>query len=32
MRRMSAAAARATALSPDVLPFDLDVCPVPTGG
>lgn len=29
MRRMSAAAARAAAPSPDVLPFDLDVCPVP---
>ncbi|MFZ5872132.1 MAG: thymidine kinase [Actinomycetota bacterium] len=32
MRRMSAAAARAAALSPDVLPFDLDACPVPPAG
>jgi len=29
MRRMSSAAARAAAASPDVLPFDLDLCPVP---
>lgn len=29
MRRMTAAAAHAAALSPDVLPLDLDVCPVP---
>jgi thymidine kinase len=29
MRRMTAAAARAAALSPDVLPFDLAACPVP---
>ena len=29
MRRMNSAAARAAASSPDVLPFDLDVCPVP---
>ena len=29
MRRMTSHAARAAALSPDVLPFDLDVCPVP---
>jgi thymidine kinase len=29
MRRMNSAAARAASLSPDVLPFDLDVCPVP---
>lgn len=29
MRRMNSAAARATALSPDTLPFDLDLCPVP---
>jgi thymidine kinase len=29
LRRMTAAAAHAAALSPDVLPFDLDVCPVP---
>jgi thymidine kinase len=29
MRRMCSAAARAAATSPDVLPFDLDVCPVP---
>ena len=29
MRRMNSAAARAAAASPDVLPFDLDVCPVP---
>jgi thymidine kinase len=28
MRRMSSAAARAAATSPDVLPFDLDLCPV----
>jgi thymidine kinase len=29
MRRMTRASARAVALSPDVLPLDLDVCPVP---
>jgi thymidine kinase len=29
MRRMNSAAARAAATSPDVLPIDLDVCPVP---
>ncbi len=29
MRRMNASAARAQALSPDVLPFDLDLCPLP---
>ncbi|WP_131104329.1 thymidine kinase [Ornithinimicrobium sufpigmenti] len=29
MRRMHSAAARAAALSPDTLPFDLDLCPVP---
>ncbi|GAB3591542.1 thymidine kinase [Angustibacter peucedani] len=29
MRRMTRAAAHAVALSPDVLPLDLDVCPVP---
>jgi thymidine kinase len=29
MRRMNSAAARAASTSPDVLPFDLDVCPVP---
>ncbi len=29
LRRMTAAAAHAAALSPDVLPLDLDVCPVP---
>jgi thymidine kinase len=29
MRRMTAAAAHAAALSPDVLPLDLDLCPVP---
>lgn len=28
MRRMTSHAARAAALSPDVLPFDLDVCPL----
>jgi thymidine kinase len=28
-RRMTAAAAHAAALSPDVLPLDLDICPVP---
>lgn len=32
MRRMSAAAARAAALSPDVLPFEVDACPVPPAG
>ncbi len=31
MRRMTAHAARAAAMSPDVLPFDLDVCAVPVG-
>ena len=29
MRRMTRAAARAAALSPDVLPLDLDMCPMP---
>lgn len=29
MRRMNSAAARAAASSPDTLPFDLDLCPVP---
>ncbi len=29
MRRMTRAAAHAAALSPDVLPLDLDICPVP---
>ena len=29
MRRMSSRAARAVAQSADVLPFDLDACPVP---
>lgn len=29
MRRMTAQAARAAAVSPDVLPFDLDVCAIP---
>ena len=29
MRRMTAHAARSAAISPDVLPFDLDVCAVP---
>jgi thymidine kinase len=29
MRRMNSRAARAAATSPDTLPFDLDVCPVP---
>jgi thymidine kinase len=29
MRRMNSAAAHAAASSPEVLPFDLDVCPVP---
>lgn len=29
MRRMTAYAARSAAISPDVLPFDLDVCAVP---
>jgi thymidine kinase len=32
LRRMTAHAARATTLSPDVLPIDLDVCPVPPTG
>ena len=30
MRRMTSQAARAAATSPEVLPFDLDVCPVPS--
>ena len=30
MRRMTSHAARAAAASPEVLPFDLDFCPVPT--
>ncbi|WP_153399049.1 thymidine kinase [Ornithinicoccus halotolerans] len=30
MRRMSSQAARAQAASPDTLPFDLDLCPLPT--
>ncbi len=29
MRRMNSAAARAAATSPDVLPIDLEICPVP---
>jgi thymidine kinase len=29
MRRMTRQAARAAAISPDVLPLDLDICPVP---
>jgi thymidine kinase len=29
MRRMTAAAAHAAAMSPDVLPLDIDICPVP---
>jgi thymidine kinase len=29
MRRMTRAAAHAAALSPDVLPLDLDMCPIP---
>ena len=29
MRRMNSAAARAASLSPDTLPFDLDLCPLP---
>jgi thymidine kinase len=29
MRRMTRSAARAAAISPDVLPLDLDICPVP---
>ena len=29
MRRMNASAARAQAISPEVLPFDLDLCPLP---
>jgi thymidine kinase len=32
MRRMTAAAAHAAALSPDVLPLDIDMCPVPPVG
>ncbi len=31
MRRMTAHAARSAAISPDVLPFDLDVCALPPG-
>jgi thymidine kinase len=30
MRRMTRASARAVALSPDVLPLDLDLCPLPS--
>lgn len=30
MRRMNSAAARAASLSPDTLPFNLDLCPLPT--
>jgi thymidine kinase len=29
LRRMTAHAARAVTLSPDVLPLDADICPVP---
>jgi thymidine kinase len=29
MRRMTSHAARAGAISPEVLPFDLDYCPIP---
>jgi thymidine kinase len=29
MRRMTSQAARAAAISPEVLPFELDVCPIP---
>jgi thymidine kinase len=29
MRRMTASAARTAAISPEVLPFDLDLCPIP---
>jgi thymidine kinase len=29
MRRMTSHAARAAAISPEVLPFDLDYCPIP---
>jgi thymidine kinase len=29
MRRMTSHAARNAATSPDVLPFDLDLCPIP---
>ena len=29
MRRMTSHAARAASVSPEVLPFDLDLCPVP---
>ncbi|WP_151526808.1 thymidine kinase [Serinicoccus kebangsaanensis] len=29
MRRMNSAAARAASLSPELLPFDLDLCPLP---
>ena len=32
MRRMNSRAAQAAALSADVLPFDLDACPVPQQG
>jgi len=28
MRRMTSQAARSAAVSPDVLPFDLDFCPI----
>jgi len=31
MRRMTSHAARSASVSPEVLPFDLDVCPVPRG-
>ena len=29
MRRMTSPAARTVAISPEVLPFDLDLCPIP---
>ena len=32
MRRMTSHAARATAISPELLPFDLDYCPIPAPG
>lgn len=32
MRRMNSSSARAAAPSPEVLPFDLDICPVPPRG
>ncbi|NNG39876.1 thymidine kinase [Flexivirga sp. ID2601S] len=32
MRRMTSHAARAQAVSPEVLPFDLDLCPLPGAG